>query len=61
MLKCPKCQSTEIEYYDCYDVIYDDDIITQCWSGYCGDCKTPLDWKEDFKFDKARNIRIEEW
>lgn len=61
MLKCPKCQSPEIEYYDCYDVIYDSDIITQYWSGYCRECKTPLDWEEDFKFDKARNIRrIEE-
>ncbi len=59
MLKCPKCGSTDIELYDCYDVNHEADFIIQHWSGHCMKCKADLLWEEVFIFEKVQNVRIE--
>lgn len=59
MLKCPKCGSEDVEYYDCYDLRPEEDVIIQCWSGFCMECKTDLLWEEVFKLEKIQNVRIE--
>ena len=59
MLRCPKCGSEDVEYYDCYDLSSEEDIIIQYWDGFCMECKADLLWEEVFKLDKIQNVRIE--
>lgn len=59
MLKCPKCGSDDIEYYDCYDTEMDEEEVIQHWSGFCMKCKEDLLWEEVYKFEKIQNMRIE--
>ena len=59
MLKCPKCGSKDVEYYDCYDLSPEEDVIIQHWSGFCMECKADLLWEEFYKLETVQNVRIE--
>ena len=60
MLKCPKCGSTDVECYDCYDLTPEENIIIRNYSGFCMDCKVELLWEEEYSLTKIINIRIGE-
>ena len=60
MLKCPKCGSKNIDYYDCYNTSSFDDIVIQYWSGHCVECNVNLCWKEIFEFKKTMNVVIDD-
>ena len=59
MLRCPKCDSEYVDYYNCYDMSIYGDFVIQHWSGSCTECKANLLWEEVYKFEKIQNIRIE--
>lgn len=59
-LKCPKCGSTNIEVYDCFDTVRGEDTYTECYVGNCKDCNTDLQWDMVFSLRFIGYDEIEE-
>ncbi len=50
-LKCPKCGSTNVEEYDCFDVATEETVIhRRYFCGNCADCGADLQWVQVYKF-----------
>ena len=59
--KCLKCGGM-IEYDDCLDTEHgmgDEDVIICLYVGHCIECNTDYSWKEEYKFDKIKELLIE--
>lgn len=58
-LKCPKCGSTNIEEYDCYDTIHgEEETFKELYCGNCVNCGADLQWVKVYKFVGYEDIEI---
>lgn len=56
-LKCPKCGSSFVDEYDCYETIFGEgDTFKELFSGYCMDCGAELQWERVYEFVGYDNI-----
>lgn len=56
-LKCPKCGSSFVNEYDCYDTISgEDNTYKELFCGNCENCGADLQWERVFKLVGYDNI-----
>lgn len=58
-LKCPKCGSSFIEEYDCYNTYEGADTYKELFCGQCANCGAELQWERVFEFIGYDNIEEE--
>ena len=60
-LRCPKCNSTNIDDQDCFDTVtYAIGGVKEYHCGCCVDCGTHLQWSEVYEFTGYDDIEEDE-
>lgn len=60
-LKCPRCGSTKIKEYDCYDRYFGaGKTVKELYCGNCENCKIDLTWTKVYKIESFGYDEVEE-
>lgn len=59
-LRCPKCNSTNIDDQDCFDTVSTIGGLKEYHCGRCVDCGTFFQWSEVYEFTGYDDIEEDE-